>query len=39
MGYEFIVYEKRGRIAYLTINRPDRLNALHPPATARSGTP
>ena len=32
MGYEFIVYEKRGRIAYLTINRPDRLNALHPPA-------
>ena len=34
MGYEFIVYEKRGRIAYLTINRPDRLNALHPPANS-----
>ena len=34
MGYEFIVYEKRGRIAYLTINRPNRLNALHPPANS-----
>ena len=33
MAYEFIIYEKRGRIAYLTINRPDRLNALHPPAS------
>ena len=33
MAYEFILYEKRGRIAYLTINRPDRLNALHPPAS------
>ena len=34
MGYEFIKYEKRGRIAYVTINRPERLNALHPPANA-----
>ena len=25
-------YEKKGRIAYVTINRPERLNALHPPA-------
>ena len=32
MAYEFIQYEKRGRIAYVTINRPERLNALHPPA-------
>ena len=32
MSYEFIKYEKEGRIAYLTINRPERLNALHPPA-------
>ena len=34
MAYEFINYEKKGRIAYVTINRPDRLNALHPPANA-----
>ena len=32
MSSEFILYEKKGRIAYVTINRPDRLNALHPPA-------
>ena len=32
MPYEFIRYEKKGRIAYVTINRPERLNALHPPA-------
>ena len=32
MPYEFIKYVKRGRIAYITIDRPDRLNALHPPA-------
>ena len=34
MSYEFITYEKKGRIAYVTINRPERLNALHPPANA-----
>ena len=34
MPYEFLTYEKRGRIAYVTINRPERLNALHPPANA-----
>ena len=32
MSYEFIRYEQKGRIAYVTINRPDLLNALHPPA-------
>ena len=32
MAYEFISYEKKGRIAYVTIERPERLNALHPPA-------
>jgi enoyl-CoA hydratase/carnithine racemase len=31
-AFEFIRYEKAGRIAYLTLNRPDVLNALHPPA-------
>ncbi len=32
MGYEFIRYEKQGRIARVTINRPEVMNALHPPA-------
>ena len=32
MVYEFATYEKRGRIATVTINRPERMNALHPPA-------
>lgn len=31
MGYEFIQYETKGRVAYVTIDRPDQLNALHPP--------
>ena len=34
MSYEFFLYEKKGRIAYVTINRPDRMNALHPPTNA-----
>ena len=33
MSFEFIDYEKRGRVAYVTINRPETLNALHPPAS------
>ncbi len=32
MAFEFVRYEKRNRIAYVTINRPDVMNALHPPA-------
>jgi enoyl-CoA hydratase/carnithine racemase len=32
MQLEFIRYEKRNRIAYVTINRPEVMNALHPPA-------
>jgi enoyl-CoA hydratase/carnithine racemase len=32
MGYEFIKYEKDGRIARIMINRPEVLNSLHPPA-------
>ena len=34
MPYEFVVYEKKGRTAYITINRPERLNAVHPPTNA-----
>jgi enoyl-CoA hydratase/carnithine racemase len=32
MELEFVRYEKRDRIAYVTIDRPEVLNALHPPA-------
>ncbi len=32
MGYQFATYAKQGRIAVVTINRPERMNALHPPA-------
>jgi crotonobetainyl-CoA hydratase len=32
MAYEFITYEKKGRVAWITINRPQVMNALHPPA-------
>lgn len=32
MAYQFATYEKQGRIATVTINRPERMNALHPPA-------
>jgi 1,4-dihydroxy-2-naphthoyl-CoA synthase len=28
MSYENIIYEKRGPIAYVTLDRPDKLNAL-----------
>jgi enoyl-CoA hydratase/carnithine racemase len=30
--YEFIKYAKADHVAYLTLNRPDVRNALHPPA-------
>lgn len=32
MAHEFARYEKQGRIAIVTINRPEQMNALHPPA-------
>jgi enoyl-CoA hydratase/carnithine racemase len=30
MEFEFIKYDKREHIAYITLNRPERMNALHP---------
>ena len=32
MAYQFATYEKKGRVAIVTINRPERMNSLHPPA-------
>lgn len=31
MAYEFVKYEKKERIGYITLNRPEVMNALHPP--------
>lgn len=31
MPYQYVIYEKRDHIAYVTLNRPEVLNALHPP--------
>jgi len=32
MSYEFIQVEKKGHISIVTMNRPEVMNALHPPA-------
>lgn len=29
MGYQYVLYEKKGHLAYVTINRPEVMNALH----------
>src|SRR5712692_785336 len=34
MAYEFAIYEKKGHIATITMNRPQVMNSVHPPATA-----
>jgi len=34
MSYKYIVYEKREHTAYIMLNRPEVLNALHPPLEA-----
>src|SRR4051812_46987821 len=34
MAYRYVLYEKRGRIAYVTINRPEVMNAVHRDANA-----
>lgn len=33
MGYEFIKVEKKDHLTIITINRPEVMNALHPPAS------
>ena len=32
MTYKFIEYKKEDKLVFIKINRPERLNALHPPA-------
>lgn len=32
--YQFLIYEKKERIATITLNRPEVMNALHPPLNA-----
>lgn len=34
MANQYARYEKKGRIGIVTIDRPESMNALHPPATA-----
>jgi enoyl-CoA hydratase/carnithine racemase len=37
-AYEFVKYEKRGRVATITLNRPEVMNALHPPCHDELGS-
>ena len=37
MAYEFITSETSDRITTITINRPEVMNALHPPASGELG--
>jgi len=34
MSYEHVIYEKRGHVAHVTLNRPERMNALDPHSQA-----
>jgi crotonobetainyl-CoA hydratase len=31
MAYEFIIYDKKDHVAYITLNRPESRNAINPP--------
>lgn len=33
-NYQFLRYEKKARVAYVTLDRPEVMNALHPPLKA-----
>ncbi len=33
MAYDFVMYEKKDHIAQITMNRPEVMNSVHPPAT------
>ncbi|MDP3175087.1 MAG: enoyl-CoA hydratase-related protein, partial [Phenylobacterium sp.] len=33
MAYEFVKVEREGPITIITLNRPENLNAVHPPAS------
>jgi len=33
LSYKYVIYEKKGRIAYVTINRPEVMNAISPPVS------
>lgn len=33
MAYEFVTVEKKDHLTIITINRPERMNSLHPPAS------
>jgi enoyl-CoA hydratase/carnithine racemase len=37
LAYEFVKYEKKGKIAYITLNRPEVMNALHAACHAELG--
>ena len=34
MSYEFITVEKQDHLTIVTMNRPEAMNSLHPPACA-----
>jgi crotonobetainyl-CoA hydratase len=37
MSYEFVKVEKKDHITKVTLNRPERMNAIHPPASRELG--
>ena len=33
MPFKYLLYEKKGRIAYVTLNRPEVMNSISPPVS------